>query len=151
MYAGIVEGQFAPIFRMEVTIVLFTRLVMPAMEGVNAGVILLMVSQFQWTLPILEIGTKTLCNSRMTMKKAKISDGELMAEKLGMIVLCEHCGKRLCRSSVARIRTWRHAADDTYWCYGKEINDMESDDPRIQEGATARKGPLADQYEWEPK
>ena len=77
-----------------------------------------------------------------------ISDSELMAEKLGMIVLCENCGKRLKRTYVARIGTWRHEDSDSCWCPMRKIEGK----CIIGSGqAHPRKGPMADCYEMEPK
>jgi len=70
----------------------------------------------------------------------RIPESELMAEKLGMIVLCENCGKRLKRKYVARIGYWDHEDTDTFWC-----------DETGWSKALARPGPLANTYEWEPK
>jgi hypothetical protein len=69
-----------------------------------------------------------------------IPETELMAEKLGMIVLCENCGKRLIRKSVARIGYYHHEENETFWC--------------AEKGgfrASARLGPLAREYDREPK
>jgi hypothetical protein len=75
-----------------------------------------------------------------------IPDTELMAEKLGMIVLCENCGKRLKRTSIVRIRTWTHEETNNYWCEKRwEIGRM------ITRQASPRLGPFANQYESEPQ
>ena len=77
----------------------------------------------------------------------EIPDTELMAEKLGMIVLCDNCGKRLKRVYAARIPTWQHEETDDYWCPMRKV------DGRcitgILDSASPRSGPLADQYEME--
>lgn len=46
----------------------------------------------------------------------KIPDSELMAEKLGMIVLCENCGGRLKKVNVLRIYCWAHESNNSGWC-----------------------------------
>lgn len=72
--------------------------------------------------------------------KVEIPDTELMAEQLGMIVLCENCGKRLKRRYVARIPAWEHEATGLIWCGN-----------RGEWSASARKGPLAIEMDKEPK
>jgi hypothetical protein len=73
-----------------------------------------------------------------------IPDTELMAEKLGMIVLCEHCGKRLSRCYVARIPRWKHTDTNLYGCNIFSI-------ANLPPCAKPRSGPLADSYEMEPQ
>ena len=63
-----------------------------------------------------------------------IPDTELMAEKLGMVVLCAHCGGRLKSISVLRIPLFIHISNESVWC---------SDKGGFR--ASARNGPLADQ------
>jgi len=72
----------------------------------------------------------------------EIPDTELMAEKLGMIVLCDNCGERLERCYPVRIPTWRHTRTKEYFCSTTES---------FGSHATARLGPLAIQYEMEPR
>lgn len=50
------------------------------------------------------------------MNKPIISDSELMAEKLGIIVLCENCGERLIRTSVVRVPLWTHEKTNLVRC-----------------------------------
>jgi hypothetical protein len=70
----------------------------------------------------------------------EIPDTELMAEKLGMIVLCEY---------FARIVVWQHEDTNNHWC---EMRKVEGKCITGSYGpASPRKGPLADQYKWEPK
>jgi hypothetical protein len=45
-----------------------------------------------------------------------IPDTELMAEKLGMIVLCSHCGKRIDWIKVGKVYYWNHIDNDSLWC-----------------------------------
>ena len=68
-------------------------------------------------------------------KKLNISDSELMAEKLGIIVLCNNCGKRLVRTNIARIPIWEHEDTKSFLC----------DETGVM--AIARKGPLSEYYE----
>ena len=84
-------------------------------------------------------------------KQPEISIEELMAEKLGMIVLCEHCGKRLKRTSIARIGTWTHEETNNYWCEMKKIDGIPT--LRLARAGTAmpRRTSLSDQYDMEPQ
>ena len=78
-----------------------------------------------------------------------IPDTELMAEKLGMIILCEHCGKRLKRTSIARIGTWTHEETNNYWCEMKKIEGGVL--MGISHVASPCRSSLSDQYEMEPQ
>jgi len=46
--------------------------------------------------------------------KLDIPDSELMAEKLGMVVLCANCGRRL--EQVGRLGTWKHEDSKLGYC-----------------------------------
>ena len=77
----------------------------------------------------------------MELKMVNIPETELMAEKLGMITLCENCGKRLKRAYVARIPCWAHEHNNFGWC------DENSAHPYAQ----PRKSSLANQRYMEPQ
>jgi hypothetical protein len=46
----------------------------------------------------------------------EIPESELMAEKLGMIVLCQNCGKRLEYKISLRIKVWSHIDTNLQSC-----------------------------------
>ena len=80
-----------------------------------------------------------------------IPDTELMAEKLGMIVLCQNCGQRLKRDYVARIPCWRHELNNDYY-YCLPDYQIANDNRLIWKNyAKTRPSELVDAYDMEPQ